>query len=245
MPFLVRRAVKVLLAPACGEPWVISRAYEHLARDGSAPEVVVLVVPSGFEWVLPALRRAFSLKYRWARVEGVDLRGPAEMWLETVCKALSTVNPDLVSVLISYSTPELAALLTSVAQLTPLDGVYSVSMTVSEERLERWREALSSWAEAGDHVLGEVFWPKRDDCEVYRLPILPAPPALLESVERVLSGRYQHVDGELAAWLVRAGLIDVGATREVRATELGRAIFRAISALRRVSSEGKPVLKWG
>ncbi len=244
MPFLPRRAVNVLLAPACSEPWLISRAYRHLARDELAPEVIVLVVPPGSEWVLPILRKSFNLKYRWVRVEGVELSGQVEEWLEAVCHALSAVNPDLVSVLISCSTPELAALLTSIAQMVPLDGVYSVIMATSGERLERWRSAILSWDKVGEHVIEEIFWPEQDDYEIHRLPILPLPPALLESVMRILSGRYQRADGELVAWLVGAGLIEVGVTGEARATELGRAVFRAISILTGAGDEERPVLRW-
>ena len=236
----------MLLAPACGEPWIVSRAYEHLAGGGSTPEVVLLAVPPGYGWVRPVLKRAFSLKYRWVEVEGAELRGPTELWLETICEALGAVNPDLVSVLVSCSTPELAALLTSIAQLVPLDGVYSISMKAPRKKLERWRKALSSSrSELGDHTLMEIFWPERDDYEVHKLPILPMPPTVLESVERVLSGRRDRVDGELTAWLIRAGLVDIGPARDVKATGLGRTILGGILALRRVSSQGEPVLNWG
>jgi len=245
MPFRARGATRVLLAPACGEPWVVSRTYEHLVRGESPPEMVLLAVPPGYGWVRTVLERAFSLKYRWVEVAEAELSGPEEDWLEVVCKALGTANPDLVSVLVSCSTPELAALLTSIAQLVPLDGVYSISMKVSGEMLRRWREALSSRGELEDSILREVFWPERDDYEVHRLPILPMPPTILESVERILSGRYNRVNGELAAWLVRAGLVDIGPAREVRATDLGRAILGGILALRRVSSQGEPLLNWG
>ncbi len=235
----------MLLSPACGEPWIVTRVYEHLSRSESTPEMVLLAVPPGYDWVRQVLERAFSQKYRWVEVEGVELRGPTELWLEIICEALGAVNPDLVSVLVSCSTPELAALLTSIAQLVPLEGVYAVSMKASGRSLERWRKALSSQDKVEDPILREIFWPERDDYEVHKLPILPVPPTILESVERVLSGRYDRVDGELAAWLIRAGLVDIGPARDVKATGLGRAILEGILALRRVSSQGEPVLNWG
>ncbi|MDK2464128.1 MAG: hypothetical protein QI223_05095 [Candidatus Korarchaeota archaeon] len=245
MPFRAKGATRVLLAPACGEPWIVTRVYEHLSRSESTPEMVLLAVPPGYDWVRQVLERAFSLKYRWVEVEGVELRGPTELWLEIICGALGAVNPDLVSVLVSCSTPELAALLTSIAQLVPLEGVYAVSMKASGRSLERWRKALSSQDKVEDPILREIFWPERDDYEVHKLPILPMPPTTLESVERVLSGRYDRVDGELAAWLIRAGLVDIGPARDVKATGLGRAILGGILALRRVGSQGEPVLNWG
>lgn len=218
--------------------------YTYLSGTSFQPEMVMLASVNNSDLTVSRLKEAFKLKYRWVRVERVSLEGSVDEWLEPLCLSLSEVRPDSVTALVSCSSPELAAVLSLAAQLGPLEGVYSVSMKVSERRIERWRDLLLGYGELSREVLEEIFWPSRSDFQIHRIPVLPVPASLSSKIADLLKGGGSLGDRDLAATLVRAGLLDIEPTGRVRATHVGRSVLRGISALEGADCSGEPIVRW-